>query len=88
MPLTYSTREASGFQHYQSALLRQHSIVANKGISLTFRVTPGKRIPNEWRATGADGVVVDDVTESAKAAGAWAGVSTVLVDASLVESTL
>lgn len=63
-------------------------IIIYKSIALTFRVTPGKRITDEWRATGADGVVVDDVTESAEAAGAWARVCTVLVDASLVESTL
>lgn len=63
-------------------------IIIYKSIALTFRVTPGKRIPDEWRATGADGVVIDDVTESAEAAGAWTGVCTVLVDASLVESTL
>lgn len=64
------------------------TIIIYKSIALTFRVTPGKRIPDEWRATGADGVMVDDVTESAESAGAWAGICTVLVDASLVESTL
>ena len=58
------------------------------GHNLWFSVTAVEWITTESLGTGADGVVVDNLTLSIGTTGSWTGVNTLLLDTSLGKSTL